>query len=267
MRIPTSTRKAWLSLSFILAAPLALGQASDQPTLFGVSCQPIASSEVLRPEFAVENFNASLQGFITCETAVGESNQDIFIAGALPLDKMQGLGLSLEDFNIWNQTPALSELFVQSNLGLHPVRQFNPDAAGINPEDADAILGHARSRPVKNQVCQPGGSGGPTCSIQQVEECKMVYGREECTIVEKEVCTTNPSTPPVCHEETTFTYFRNVATLTGAVNELADSYCPTGIVGRRTTVQYGRVVNERQCCESKVVSGILTNVCSNWEIY
>ncbi len=261
MNTHNPTFKAYFYLCLIFAAPLAWAQA-NQP---GVRCQPINSDEVAKPQYAVENFDKNNQAFLSCKTAPGESGPDVSFTGTMPLHK--GQGLSLDDFNLWNQDPALSSLFVKSTLGTHPVVDFDPDALPINPQEVDAILGNVRSRPVTTQVCGPATGGSQTCTIKQVEECKIVYGREECKMVDKEVCTNTGTGAPVCHEESTFTYFRQLAKLEGFSQQNADSFCPFGMVERQTKSVYGRVVNERRCCESKVVGQDVKYVCEEWETY
>jgi len=265
MRAPAIILLATLVAPFGLSGSFAF--AGD--LLYGVTCQPVDSREVLRADLGVENFNSEEQGFIVCQAADGESMaaQPQLIAGALPL-RSTGTGtISLEDFSIWQQSPDLSELFVQSSLGQHRVRAFDPDARAISAQDADAFLGFSHSRPVQSQVCEPVPGSATICTIEQVEVCGWNYNRWECKLVDKEVCRVDENCEQICHEETTYVYFRRVASITGTVAQVSASYCPYGIVHRRERFEYSRLVQERQCCESKVVSGVLTNVCSTWERY
>jgi hypothetical protein len=59
-------------------------------------------------------------------------------------------------------------------------------------------------------------------------------------------------------------YFRHVKSIDGYVTFRPDSFCPYGVVEKQSKVVYGRVFNEKRCCESKVVSGAVKNVCTDW---
>lgn len=261
MKTRNRIMKALLGLALLFGARLSYGQATDAPSLSGVQCQAIDSAEVANPEFAVENFDKNTQGFLICHLAEGESGSDVLVTGSLPLRR--GAKLSLEDFASWNQDPSGSDLFVRSTLGAHQVKSFLLNTLPMDLQALDAILGPLQSRSTTQQVCTTTDPPPPVCSIQEVEECKIVYGRKECKTVEKEVCS---SSEPIqsCHDETVTVSYRHVKEIDGYLTFRPDSFCPFGVVEKQSKTVYGRVFNERRCCESKVVDGVLKNVCTDW---
>jgi hypothetical protein len=255
--------KTIIGLVLLSGASLAIGQTTDAPPLSGVQCQAIDSAEVANPEFAVENFDKNNQAFLICHLAQGESGADVLITGALALKKVMNK-LSLEDFTEWNKDPTSTDLFVKSSLGVHQVKAFLLNTLPMDVQAIDSILGYAQSRPTIQQVCSTTNTNTPTCTIQQVQECKIVYGRQECKMVNKEVCTNSTKPVQTCHNETTISYVRHVSTIDGYLTFRPDSFCPYGMVEKQTKTVYGRVFNERRCCESKVVDGAVKNVCTDW---
>lgn len=247
---------------FIMNSGPLLAQTSDTPSPSKVQCQAIDSLEVANPEFAVENFDKNSQAFLMCATLAGESGPEVFITGSLPIKK--GSKLSLEDFTAWNQNPALSDIFIKSSSGVHQLKSFLLNTLPVDVEAIDSILGMAKSRPTTQQVCTTTSTSAQSCTIKQVEECKIVYGRKECKMVDKEVCTTSTKPVQTCSNQTVITYYRTVPAIDGYLTFRPDNFCPYGVIEKQTKTVYGRVFNERRCCESKVVSGVLTNVCTDW---
>jgi hypothetical protein len=239
-----------------------LAQTGDSPSPSKVQCQAIDSQEVANPEFAVENFDRNTQAFLMCATLPGETGPEVFLTGSLPIKK--GAKLSLEDFTAWNQNPALSDIFIKSSSGTHQLKSFLLNTLPVDVEAIDVILGIAKSRPTTQQVCTTTSSTAQSCTIKQVEECKIVYGRKECKMVDKEVCTNSNKPIQTCSNQTVITYYRTLPALDGYLTMRPDNFCPYGVIEKQTKTVYGRVFNERRCCESKVVSGVLTNVCTAW---
>jgi len=241
-------------------------QAQDASMISAIQCQEINSAEVALPEFAIDNFDRNTQAFLFCRASDGEMGPDVLMAGSIPLTK--GIkNLSLEDIKGWSQNPASSDIFLRSGQGDHLMKEFLTDVLPVDRTALDVLFGPAIATTKIEHVCTTTDVIEHVCTIQAHEECIMIYGRPSCKVVEEEVCSDVSTPTETCSDQEVVEYYRHIAEIDGYSKAKGDPFCPYGVIEKQTTTIYGRVVNEKRCCESKIINGAATNICTEWVIF